>query len=146
MSPTSFIHAAGTASEMVGSVLCTAEGRISSASTKLDTIDKRHQNFLKKALPYLIKTHPRESICTDSNKTTRVLNRYGPPDSCIQIPDLSIIVSRLAMRRDELVGTVENKPFWQRLSPFFKSAEIGELELRLVEYDDTTLVCLLNTP
>ena len=81
--------AAGTASGMVGSALkksCTAEGRISAASTKFDNIDKRHQDFLIKALPRLTQTHPQESICTNSKKTTRALNRYEPPNPCVQIP------------------------------------------------------------
>jgi len=48
------------------------------------------------------------------------------------------------MRRDKLAGILENRPFWQRLSPFFKSVDIAQLERRLVDLDDTTLVRLLE--
>ena len=152
MNPVVYAIAAGTASGMVGvgsafKSSCTAEGRICAAGTKLETIDARHKEFLNKALPELRKTHPRESICTNSKRTTKALNRYEPLNSCIQIPHFNITLSRLALRKSVLAGTVEKRPFWERLSPWFKSAEIGELERRLVEWDDTTLVCpLLDTP
>lgn len=46
-----------------------------------------------------------------------------------------------ALRKNELVGALANKPFWTRLSPWFKSAEIREIERRLAQLNDTTMVC-----
>jgi len=76
------LQAAGTA---IGQGLRTPVGRVNAASMKLDLIDKRHNDFLVKALPALKKAHPHESICFGTKKTTHNLNQYEPP-----IPDTQI--------------------------------------------------------
>jgi hypothetical protein len=67
-----------------------AEGRINAASDKLDIIDKRQDDFLKKALPQLKKTHPKHDICRGTKKTARQLGMYEHPNSHTQIMHLNV--------------------------------------------------------
>lgn len=118
----------------------TAEGRITTLTTKYDVLDQRHQDFLDKAHPILIKKYPNASICLGAKATTHALNKYEPTNSRTD-RTFERCFFRLKLRRNEVAAAVSKGTFWQRLSPYFKSDDIKELDDRLVELDDTTLVC-----
>ena len=48
------------------------------------------------------------------------------------------------MRKNTLVGEMKKGYLWERLSPYFRWAEINEISDRLEELDDATLVGSLS--
>jgi hypothetical protein len=68
-----------------------SEGRIDAVSEKLDTIEKRHEVFVKKALPKLKKAYPKHVVCRGTKTTSHDLDKYEHLNSRTHIAHLNII-------------------------------------------------------